>query len=49
MEIQAFYDTHQITSHGVNMPRPILGFEEANFPGEFLKKRISLFTFALSH
>ncbi|WAQ95857.1 DDX17-like protein [Mya arenaria] len=32
MEIQAFFETHQITQHGNNIPKPILTFEEANFP-----------------
>jgi len=36
MEIQAFHDAHQITHHGQNMPRPILAFEEAGFPGKLL-------------
>ncbi|KAL4240849.1 putative ATP-dependent RNA helicase ddx17 [Mactra antiquata] len=31
-EIQAYLTSHTITSHGTNIPKPILSFEEANFP-----------------
>ncbi|XP_045214081.2 uncharacterized protein LOC123564505 isoform X2 [Mercenaria mercenaria] len=32
MEIQAYLSTHSITSHGQNIPNPILSFDEANYP-----------------
>jgi len=31
-EIQAYLTAHSITSHGTNIPKPILTFEEANYP-----------------
>jgi hypothetical protein len=35
-EIQAYLSAHSITSHGTNIPNPILSFEEANFAGNSL-------------
>jgi hypothetical protein len=34
-----YYQAKQISVKGINLPKPVLNFEEANFPGKFNLRR----------
>lgn len=36
MDIDQFYNEHQVTVKGSGIPKPIFAFEEGVFPGNFL-------------
>lgn len=36
MDIDQFYNEHQVTVKGSGIPKPIFAFEEGGFPGKFL-------------
>jgi hypothetical protein len=34
-----YYQEKQISVKGINLPKPVLNFDEANFPGKFNLRR----------